>query len=333
MKMKKKGRGLATIMFGFGYGEGFPDHSIASIEIKADQRIVIKTAAADVGQGVITTVIQIAAEILRIKPDYFEVIQGDTHTTKNSGSTSATRQTYFTGNAVKKAAEDLLANLYHYGSMEFRSNHPEINIKDGEIYLYDEPEYSITYWDLAAKLKDKGITLEAEGSFFPVTYQPDEKGQADKVYVAYTFLSQVIEVEVDTDTGIIDLLNVYTAVDLGKAINPKNVEGQIEGGTVQGLGMAVMEEQVIRNGRTLNAGMSDYLVPTSVDIPKFKHYLIEDQDSEGPFGAKGVGEPTIIAAAPALANAVYDAIGIRFYDLPLNPSKVKKALEEQDNKN
>ena len=327
--MKKKGRGLATIMFGFGYGEGFPDHSIASIEIKPDERIVIKTAAADVGQGVITTVIQIAAEILRIKPDFFEVIQGDTHTTKNSGSTSATRQTYFTGNAVKKAAEDLLANLYHYGSLEFRSNHPEINVKDGEIYLYDEPDYTISYWELAAKLKEEGITLEAEGSFFPVTYQPDEKGQADKVYVAYTFLSQVIEVEVDTDTGIIDLLNVYTAVDIGKAINPKNVEGQIEGGTVQGLGMGMMEEQVIRNGRTLNPGMSDYLVPTSVDIPKFKHYLIEDQDSEGPFGAKGIGEPPIIAAAPALANAVYDAVGIRFYELPLNPSKVKKAIEEK----
>ena len=138
--MKKFGRGLATIMFGFGYGEGFPDHSIASIEIKEDERIVIRTAAADVGQGVITTVIQIAAEILRISPNYFEVVQGDTHKTKNSGSTSATRQTYFTGNAVKKAAEDMLANLYHYGSIEFRSNHPEIAIEDGKIYMYDDPD-------------------------------------------------------------------------------------------------------------------------------------------------------------------------------------------------
>ena len=331
--MKKYGRGLATIMFGFGYGEGFPDHSIASIEIKEDERIVIRTAAADVGQGVITTVIQIAAEILRIKPDYFEVVQGDTHTTKNSGSTSATRQTYFTGNAVKKAAEDLLANLYHYGSIEFRSNHPELNIEDGKIYMYDNPEDYITYWELARIMHQNDKKLEAEGTFFPVTYKPDKEGQADKVYVAYTFLSQVIEVEVDTDTGMIDLLNVYTAIDLGKAINPKNVEGQIEGGTVQGLGMGMMEDQVIRDGITLNPDMSDYLVPTSVDIPKFKHYLVEDEDSEGPFGAKGVGEPTLIAAAPALANAVYDAVGIRFFELPLSPSRVKKALKEKAEEN
>jgi CO/xanthine dehydrogenase Mo-binding subunit len=175
--------------------------------------------------------------------------------------------------------------------------------------------------------------LEAEGSFFPVTYKPDEEGQADKVYVAYTFLSQVIEVEVDTDTGMIDLLNVYTAIDLGKAINPKNVEGQIEGGTVQGLGMGMMEDQVIQDGITLNPDMSDYLVPTSVDVPNFKHYLVEDEDSEGPFGAKGVGEPTLIAAAPALANAVYDAIGIRFFELPLSPSRVKKALKEKEANN
>jgi CO/xanthine dehydrogenase Mo-binding subunit len=328
--MKKFGRGLATIMFGFGYGEGFPDHSIASIEIKEDERIVIRTAAADVGQGVITTVIQIAAEILRISPNYFEVVQGDTHKTKNSGSTSATRQTYFTGNAVKKAAEDMLANLYHYGSLEFRSNHPEIAIEDGKIYMYDDPDDYITYWEMAERVKERGERLEAEGSFFPVTYSPDKDGQADKVYVAYTFLSQVIDIEVDTDTGTIDLLDVYTAVDLGKAINPKNVEGQIEGGTVQGLGMGMMEDQVIRNGKTLNAGMTDYLVPTSVDVPNFKHYLVEEEDSEGPFGAKGVGEPTLIAAAPALANAVYDAIGVRFFDLPISPSKIKKALKEKE---
>jgi len=332
--MKKYGKGMASIMFGFGYGEGFPDHSIASIEIMEDERIQIKTAAADVGQGVITTVIQIAAEILRINPEKFEVIQGDTHKTKNSGSTSATRQTYFTGNAVKKAAEELLANIYHYGSIEFRSNHPELGVENGRVFLYDDPDDYITYWELARRVKESGDRLESEASFFPVTYKPDENtGQADKVYVAYTFLTQVFEIEVDTDTGIIDVLNVYSALDLGKAINPKNVEGQIEGGTAQGMGMAIMEEQVIKDGKTFNAGMTDYLVPTSADMPKFEHCLIEDEDSEGPFGAKGVGEPTLIAASPAIANAVYDAIGVRFYELPITPSKIKKALKEKNEKN
>jgi len=223
-----------------------------------------------------------------------------------------------------------LAKLYHYGSLEFRSNHPEMGIQDGKVFMFDNPDDYLTYWELADRVKEQGDSLRAEASFFPVTYEPDsETGQADKVYVAYTFMTQIIEVEVDTDTGIVDVLNVDTAIDLGKAINPVNVEGQIEGGTTQGLGMALMEDQVIDKGVTRNAGMTDYLVPTTMDVPDFNHVLIEDEDSEGPFGAKGVGEPTLIGASPAVANAIYDAIGIRFFELPITPAKIKQALEEK----
>ncbi|MBU4562284.1 molybdopterin-dependent oxidoreductase, partial [bacterium] len=114
--MKKQGRGIATIMFGFGYGEGFPDHAIASAEIEEGGKILIRTAAADVGQGVLTIITQIAAEVLKVKPEAIRIIPGDTHLTKNSGSSSATRQTFFTGNAVKEASEGLLSNIYHYAS-------------------------------------------------------------------------------------------------------------------------------------------------------------------------------------------------------------------------
>jgi len=325
--MKKQGRGMATIMFGFGYGEGFPDHSIASVEIKDEGKILIRTAAADVGQGVLTVITQIAAEVLKVKPGIIRIIPGDTHLTKNSGSTSATRQTFFTGNAVKEASEGLLSDIYHYASIEFRSNHVELGIKDGYIFRNDNLNNRLSYWELAEKVKERGDSLKAEASFFPHTDKPDPKtGQGEKLYVAYTFVTQVVDVEVDTDTGIVEVLKVYTAADIGKAINPKNVEGQIEGGTVQGIGMALMEEQVIKDGITLNPDLTGYLIPTSMDTPHFTTRLVENEDSGGPFGAKGIGEPATIATAPAIANAIYDAIGVRIYHLPINPEKILKVL-------
>ena len=331
--MKRKGRGMATIMFGFGYGEGFPDHSIASVEIEEGGKILIRTAAADVGQGILTIITQIAAEVLRVKPEIIEVIPADTYLTKSSGSSSATRQTYFTGNAVKKAAEELLAKIYHYASLEFRSSHPELGLEEGNIFRYEDPNTKLSYWELAERVKARGDSLKAEASFFPQTDKPDPKtGQGKKVYVAYTFVTQIIDLEVDTDTGIVEVLKVYTAADIGKAINPQNVEGQIEGGTVQGIGMALMEEQVIKEGITLNPDLTSYLIPTSMDTPHFTTRLIENEDSEGPYGAKGIGEPGTIATTPAIANAIYDAIGVRIYNLPITPEKILKALKEKRNK-
>ncbi len=324
--MLKKGRGLATIMFGFGYGEGFPDHSIAEIEFTED-KILIRTSAADVGQGVQTIVTQIAAEVLKISPEYFEIVEGDTHTTQNAGSTSATRQTFFTGNAVKEAAEDLLGNIYHHASQLFTTNHPEMGVKYGKIYPHEDPEKELTYWELASKLKENNIELKGRGTFFPKTYKPDQRtGESKRVYVGYTFVSQVIDLFVDILTGEVIVDKVHTALDVGKAINPQGVEGQIEGGTVQGLGMALMEEQVIENGFTINADMSRYLIPTSVDSPEFQSVLIEREDTDGPYGAKGIGEPCTIAAAPAIANAVYNAVGVRIKDLPITPEKIKAEL-------
>jgi CO/xanthine dehydrogenase Mo-binding subunit len=142
-------------------------------------------------------------------------------------------------------------------------------------------------------------------------------------------MTQVMDIKVDTDTGLIEVMNVYTVLDVGRAINPQNVHGQIEGGTVQGLGMAMMEDQVIDEGITVNADMTNYLVPSIQDIPNFESTLIENNDSGGPFGSKGVGEPTIIGASPALSNAVYDAIGVRIKSLPITPEKILNALEEK----
>lgn len=325
--MKKHGRGISTIMFGFGYGEGFPDYSEASIEIDDDGSLLIRTAAADVGQGVSTVVTQIAAEVLDTNTDNFSVVQSDTHTTQNSGSTSATRQTYFTGNAVKNAAQDLRGKIYYYASKEFGTNYPEMTVEEGYAYPLGEAVRKLSFREVAYLASKEGEELKGEGTFYPETFDYDsDTGQSPKTYVAYTFMTQIYDVEVDTDTGLVNVIDVRTALDLGQAINPKNVEGQVEGGTTQGIGMALMEEQVIENGITVNPDMTNYVVPTSMDVPDFTTRLIENADSDGPYGAKGIGEPVEMGACPGIANAIYDAVGVRMKSLPITPEKILKAL-------
>lgn len=328
--MKKRGVGMATVMFGFGYGEGFPDHSVAAIKIKPDGRIELKTALADVGQGAHTLVCQIAGEILAVPIHQIDLVSGDTAVMRNAGSTSATRQTYFTGNAVKNAAETLKSRIYDLAVRVLGRTYPELYIENARIIPHGHLDEALTYAELARIAAEKGEGLEAEAAFFPMTTAPDEKGQGEKVYVAYTFVTQIVEVEVDTDTGEVELLRVVTAPDVGQAIHPQNVEGQIEGGTVMGLGMALMEKVYFNEeGYLVNHDLSTYLIPTAMDVPGMETVLVEAEEPSGPFGAKGIGEPACIAAAPAVINAIYHACGVRIKDLPATPEKILRELKKK----
>ncbi|MTI94154.1 MAG: xanthine dehydrogenase family protein molybdopterin-binding subunit [Firmicutes bacterium] len=327
---KRRGMGMATIMFGCGYGEGFPDHSIVNLEVTEEGRIRVKSAAADVGQGVKTVVAQIVAEVLNLPLDLIELAEADSVTMKNAGSTSATRQTIFTGNAAKIAAEQLLAKIFHRASMELCRHHPELSVKDGEIILHGT-DRQMTLADLAKVARVKQDPLAAEGCFFPHTDVPDEQGQGELVYVAYTFNTQFVEVEVDTETGQVDVLRVVAAPDIGKAINPMGVEGQSEGGTAMGMGMALMEQQVFKDGITVNPDLGTYLIPTTMDVPDIETIIVESGDACGPYGAKGIGEPAMIPTAPAIINAIEDAVGVRITDLPATPEKILAALAKTKN--
>ncbi|MGI6366463.1 MAG: xanthine dehydrogenase family protein molybdopterin-binding subunit [Bacillota bacterium] len=326
---KRRGVGMATIMFGCGYGEGFPDHSIAGAEVTEDGRILIRSAAADVGQGVKTVLTLIAAEILNIPPERIDLAVADTHSTKNAGSASATRHTIFSGNAVKLAAENLLGKIYHRAYIELGRAYPELSIKDGDIILHGV-EKQMSLGELARIAKAKGEPLVAEGCFFPRTDLDTRTGQGEHVYVAYTFNTQFVEVEVDTETGQVDVIRIVAAPDVGKVINPVGLEGQSEGGSAMGLGMALMEEQVFSQGITLNPDLSTYLVPTSLDVPDVVTVPVESGDACGPFGAKGIGEPAMIPTAPAILNAIEDAVGIRLYEMPATPDKVLAALKARE---
>lgn len=322
---KKRGAGMATIMFGCGYGEGFPDHSIAGAEVTDQGRILLHSAAADVGQGVKTVLTLIAADVLNIPPECIDLAQADTLTTRNSGSTSATRQTIFSGNAVKLAAENLLGKIYHRANVELGRAYPELSIENGDVILHGAAR-QMALGELAKLARAKGEPLSAEGCYFPRTDIDYSTGQGETVYVAYTFNTQYVEVEVDSETGQVDVVRIVAAPDVGKAINPVGIEGQSEGGSAMGLGMALMEEQVFNNGITMNPDFSTYLIPTALDVPDVRTVIVESGDACGPFGAKGIGEPAMIPTAPAILNAIEDAVGIRLYDMPATPDKVLAAL-------
>lgn len=322
---KRRGAGMATSMFGCGYGEGFPDHSIAGAEVTDDGKIFIRSAAADVGQGVQTILTQIAADILNLPTALIELSLGDTHGTRNAGSTSATRQTIFSGNAVKLAAEALLGKIYHRAAVELGRVHPELSLEDGDIILHGTHK-QMTLAQLAAIAKERNEPLSAEGCYFPRTDIDRATGQGENVYVAYTYNTQFAEVEVDIETGEVEVVRIVAAPDVGKAINPVGVEGQSEGGTVMGIGMALMEDQVFKNGLTANPDLSTYLIPTSLDVPDVETVIVESGDACGPYGAKGIGEPAMIPTAPAIISAIEDAVGVRLYDLPATPEKILAAL-------
>lgn len=329
-RFKKRGVGIATSMFGCGYGEGFPDHSIVELEVTPSGIVRLCSAAADVGQGVLTVMIQIVAQVLDIPPSLIELAQACTHNTLNAGSTSATRQTIFSGNAARIAAEALLAKIYHRASQELAKHHPELQVRDGQVQLLGD-DRSISLGELACLAQDRGEPLKAQGCYFPRTTAPhEETGQGDLVYVAYTFNTHMVEVEVDTRTGIVDLIRVVAVPDIGRVINLLGVEGQSEGGIVMGQGMALMEEQVFDEGRTVNADLASYLIPTAMDMPEMLTIPVESGDACGPFGSKGIGEPALLPAAPAILNAIYDAVGIRLTRTPAHPHRLLEHLKGRD---
>ncbi len=330
---KIRGIGVASSMFGCGYGEGFPDHSIVDLEVTDEGKILVHSAAADVGQGILTVVCQIVAEVLDIPLELVELAPGDTHTSKNAGSTSATRQTIFSGNAAKLAAEELLGKIYHRASLELVKHHPQFLVQEGEIVLQGT-ETRISLAELAKIAREKGDPLHAEGCYFPRTDVPDEAtGQGNLVYVAYTFNTHIAEIEIDKYTGETRVLRVVAVPDVGRVINRIGVEGQSEGGTVMGVGMALMEKQVIEEGITKNADLSTYLIPTSLDMPEIITEIVESGDAAGPYGAKGIGEPALLPAAPAIINAIYNATGVRFFHTPVTPDQVFKAIKDREKKN
>jgi len=330
--MKKRGIGIASMFYGTGYGNGFPDISKAIAELQKDGKVTIYVGATEVGQGAKTIMSQIPAEVLGLSMKDIIFINEDTKTTPDAGTAAASRQTYNTGNAIKRAAENLREEIVKIAVKELKLNSEVgLAVKDGEIFIKSFPSKRISFIDIAKTFGDQ--LLRKEGMFIAQTTQMDDETGQGAPYWPYTFGACGVEVEVDTETGVVEVTNSVFAQDVGKAINPQLIEGQMEGGFAMGLGYALLEDINLNKGKIKHNRFTNYLIPTALDMPDIEKIIIEDPESTAPFGAKGIGEPVLIPVAPAILNAIYNAVGVRVLDIPVTPEKLLKALKEKEKSN
>jgi len=289
---RRRGRGIACAFKNVGFSFGAPEECWAIIELRGDteiEEVILYHAAAEVGQGVHSAMQQMAAEAAGVPLEKVRLVAADTSSTRNSGSVSASRMTFMSGNAIRGAATEAL-RLWQ------AEERPAVGT-----FLYRAPKTT--------------------------PYDP-QTGRSEPNFT-YGYVSEAVEVEVDLETGQIQLVSVYCADDVGRAVNPVQVQGQIEGAVVQAMGYAVLEELVVKDGRILNPNLSTYLIPTVLDVPgRVESIVLEHPDPLGPWGARGMAEMPYLPLAPAVAAAVRDATGIWFDEIPLTQQRVVERLRE-----
>jgi len=330
----KRGKGIAL---GNKYSLA-PTASAAIIKVHPDGLVELRTSTVDLGQGSSTIFSQMIAEEFKIPVSKIRVLNPDTDITPFDLGTSSSRSTFNMGNAIIKACQDAKRQLFEIAAKELEADEDDLETADSKVFVKGSPERGIHVKDLFIPMVIGGYTLKegaeilGKATYYLPGVMPDpETGASEKPAAFYMFVAQTAEVEVDTQTGKIRIVKITTANDCGKAINPMMVEGQQEGGVLSmGIGSTLLEEVITDNGVMLNPQFADYKIPTTLDCPDLDNYksaIIETAHRDGPWGAKGVGEGTMVCTSPAIANAVYDAIGIRFHDIPITPEKVLKALK------
>lgn len=328
------GRGLASYIQSYGRITWFHDTSQSWVGLEMDGSVVIRCGVPDIGGGQMNTLAQITAEVLGVPMERITVYSTDSALTPLAGTTTATRQMYMSGNATYQAAMAVRKTLGDRASQYLECETDEIDFADSTVFVKNDPSQNMSLTTLIAMCAAEGLP-RANLSLFkaPFTDKLDpETGQGD-LFPDYTFGAQAVEVSVDMETGEVRVLKSVGCHDIGRAINSAAAAGQIEGGAAMGLGYALMEDVQIVNGVTLTPSFAEYLLPTASDIPETKTILLESGTGLGPFGAKGIGEPSFTPVAPAIANAVANAIGTRVYQLPLTPERVLEAIDRSRSKN
>ncbi|MBM4348959.1 MAG: xanthine dehydrogenase family protein molybdopterin-binding subunit [Deltaproteobacteria bacterium] len=307
------------------------DGGAGIVRIGREGNVLVYHGESDMGQGQSTVFAQIVAEELGVALDRIEVAPVDTDISPFGLGSFATRGTVFGGNGVKAAAQDAKRQILEIAAELFETIPSALEIKEGKIYVKDEPDRNLSFEKVAEScmLRRGGSPIVGTGTWIPDTVLPDPVTKYGNIAPAYPFACQVAEVEVDTETGHVHLLHYTAAHDVGQAINPQTTEGQIHGGVAQGIGWALMENMIVEKGRVLNPDFRDYVMPGPLDLPPIQSILVEPVDPNGPFGAKGIGEPALNPSPAAVANAIYDAIGVRFTELPITPERILKGLQEK----
>lgn len=324
----KIGRGIASYIQSYGRITWFHDTSQSWVGLEMDGSVVIRCGVPDIGGGQMNTLAQITAEVLGVPMSKITVYGTDSALTPLAGTTTATRQMYMSGNATFQAASAVRKTLLDRAAQHFETDPEELDLADSTVFAKSDASLKMALTQLIVMCAAEGLP-RANLSLFkaPFTDKLDpDTGQGD-LFPDFTFGTQAVEVAVDIETGEVRVLKSIGAHDVGRAINPAAVAGQIEGGAAMGLGYALMEDVQIVNGITRAATLAEYLLPTSSDIPETTAIILESGTGMGPFGAKGIGEPSLTPVAPAIANAVADAIGGRVDSLPLTPERVLAAID------
>jgi nicotinate dehydrogenase large molybdopterin subunit len=300
----------------------------ANVYVNSDGSVLLYSGITEMGQGAFTVLPQICAEELGIAIDDIRLVQPDTDLVPEAGPTVASRSTTLMGNAIILACRPIKESIMQIASEMLSVPVEKLQAENRSIYERDNPANSISFRKVAEQCYARGKRLIGQGWWTPppTSFNP-ETGQGNPYFV-YSYSTQMAEVIVDVETGEVEVTDYVAAFDIGKAINPKAVEGQIEGGIAMGLGYALMEEIVLKDGYIQNLSLQDFLIPTMLDVPNIRPVIVETKNLYGPFGAKGVGEMPNIPTAPAILNAIFHACGGRVRSLPADPEKVYWAIKK-----
>lgn len=330
--MIKRGAGYACVHMGAMYRFGLPDQAAVRLVVTSEGKLLLTSASATLGQGFgMTIAIIVSEEFGGIELDQIEVILTDTAHGLDGGMTAASRQTTMTGHATYLAAQSLATKLKQIAS-EILDVHPEqLDWERGLLVDRLSPERFVQLIELALEAERMGIDTVVEESFAAPTTTPleEETGQGGTPINSFSYVTTIADVEVDTETGEVEVLKLTSIHDSGTIINLEGAEAQVEGGLIMGLGMALTEDFKQQVGIPAVRGFTEYFIPTTLHCPELEVHFVQDASGFGPYGAKGLGEAPTASAAPAILNAIYDATGVRIRDLPATPEHIVRALRNQ----
>ncbi|MCJ7819034.1 MAG: molybdopterin-dependent oxidoreductase, partial [Syntrophales bacterium] len=321
---------------GVGIGMGWYRTSIgtngdgcgANVYVHEDGSVLLYSGITEMGQGAFTVLPQICAEELGVSMEDVRLVKPDTDQVPESGPTVGSRSTTLMGNAIIMAARQVKASILEMASEMLLVPVERIETKNRLVYDREDPTKSLAFKEVAARCMAMGKRLIGQGWWTPPASSLDPETGQGNPYFVYTYSTHMAEVLVDVETGEVEVTDYVAAFDVGKAINPKALEGQIEGGVAMGLGYALMEEVAMVDGVPQNINLQDYLIPTTLDVPHIKPIILEVENKLGPYGAKGIGEMPNIPATPAILNAIANACGGRVRSLPADPEHVFMAIRE-----
>jgi CO/xanthine dehydrogenase Mo-binding subunit len=323
---KRQGRGMAAMIYPVaGFGNATPSGAFS--RVNEDGTLTVIVGITDVGQGSNVVLRQVAAEELGIPMEHVSLINGDTSVCPFDPGSTGSRISHLGGKAVKIAVGKVKAQLLEKAVGMFEAALEDLRIKEGMVYVEGSPDRKIPLKEVAMACHKASELVISEGTHVSKDLGVDKATHQGKGFECYVFATQCAEVEVDMETGEYRVLHLAASHDVGTAINPMNVEGQIEGGSSMGYGLGLMEEIQMKDGRVQNPYFMDYLLPTPIDMPeKFTSIIVQTNEPRGPFGVKGVAEPSVNPTAPAVVNALCDAIGAEINDLPATPEAVLRAI-------